>query len=364
MPEENGIIESLTTEERSRDLNFTIDPGFVNRRKIETLLGEKGMQVIDRLINQLPATWNREIRIEHIYTRAILRFCKVNKVCTLEAILANPTPLSVKGVMFCSTEKFAPCRNVYDTERANSKIIPKGNCDYKIEVQYSTKHIFSDTQRSELYEGEEMSLIAELHGKKDNLLIFHPFIIGAPCLITDNPKWKNEIMFWGYEFGENFIEDFDEFNKIKSIEKPVDINQMKYISEKAFKICLTEILGNSAKKDWGGERSDHYTAHLHLNGKRVTAAFLLKGPGGGFRPMGLNHLGKKNDQIYRLAQEPADIFFVQHCHEITPPVRATLRAFVVQPSCSRRYCLIDGRDSLSLLKAYNLYERALELSNH
>jgi len=364
MLEENGIMASLTTEERSRNLNFTIDPGFVNRRKIETLLGEKGMQVIDRLINQLPATWNREIRIDHIYTRAILRFCKVNKVKALGLILSNPTLPPRKGIMFCSTEKFAPCKNVYDTKRAISKIIPNGNCDHEIEVHYSTRHIFSDTQRFELHKGEEMSLIAELHDKKDNLLIFHPFVIGAPWLTTENPKWQKEITFWGYEFGENFVEDFDEFNKIKSIEKPVGIEPMKYISEKAFKICLTEILGDSPTKDWSGETSDHYTAHLHLNGKQVTAAFLLKGPGSGFRPMGLNHLGKNNDQIYRLAQEPANILFVQHCHEIAPPVRATLRAFAVQPSCLKRYCLIDGRDSLRLLKAYNLYERALKLSNH
>ena len=39
-------------------------------------------------------------------------------------------------------------------------------------------------------------------------------------------------------------------------------------------------------------------AHLHLKGSRMTAAFLLKGPAR-FVPMGLNHLGKNNDQIVR-----------------------------------------------------------------
>ena len=79
--------------------------------------------------------------------------------------------------------------------------------------------------------------------------------------------------------------------------------------------------------------------------------------------MSLNHLGKNNDQIVRLAHEPADVLFVQHCHDILPSVRETLRAFAVQPNRPRRYCLIDGRDSLRLLNAYGLFERAVELSS-
>lgn len=78
--------------------------------------------------------------------------------------------------------------------------------------------------------------------------------------------------------------------------------------------------------------------------------------------MGLNHLGKNNDQIFRLAQAPAGLLVVQHCHEIQEPVRATLRAFAVQPGAVRRYCLIDGKDSLRLLIAYDKLDRARELS--
>lgn len=78
--------------------------------------------------------------------------------------------------------------------------------------------------------------------------------------------------------------------------------------------------------------------------------------------MGLNHLGKNNDQIVRLSQEPANLLIVQHCHDVLPPVRATLRAFTVQAGGGRRYCIIDGRDSLRLLRAYGKLERALSLT--
>ncbi len=169
-------------------------------------------------------------------------------------------------------------------------------------------------------------------------------------------------MWWSHEFFEHFVEDFDEFNKVPEYPKPTDILPMKQVSEAAFKVCLASPLGDSVSKDWGGETSDYFTAHLHLQGRRVSAAFLLKGPAW-FSPMTLNHLGKNNDQIYRLSQEPVDVLIVQHCHEITPAVRATLRAFAVQPSNPRRYSLIDGRDSLWLLQAYGLYEKSVELTN-
>jgi hypothetical protein len=168
-------------------------------------------------------------------------------------------------------------------------------------------------------------------------------------------------MWWGYDFFENVIEDFDEFSQVRGFPKPKDFQAMKFVTERAFKTCLAEIIGGTPSKDWGGETSDFFSAHLNLNGRRVRGAFLLKGPAR-FAPMTLNTLGKRNDQIVRLAQEPAEVLFVQHCHEIKPPVRQTLRAFAVQPSKPRRYCLIDGRDSLWLLQAYGLYEKGLALS--
>lgn len=185
--------------------------------------------------------------------------------------------------------------------------------------------------------------------------------MGFPWLLDNDQKPDFDIMWWASQFFENFIEDFDEFSKVSNFEMPPDPDPMKNISENAFKTCLATILGDVPQKDWGGETSDFFSSHLNLQGKRVTGAFLLKGPHN-FRPMGLNHLGKNNDQIVRLSHESAEVLFVQHCHDILPPVRETLRAFAVQPSRPRRYCLVDGRDSLRMLYAYDLYEKAMELS--
>ena len=353
------IRDSLSIEERSLPLEHTIDPGFVHQRKIQTIIGDGGMNIIDQAISRLPdlPAWEKELRIDHIYKDVFLKFCDVNGVKSLEALIAEGG-----GRLFCSTEELAPCEDVYNAERAVSVWVPRGECQRRVEFHYSPKLVKSDTLRGQLHQGDKnISIAAELHEVTEDCLKFHPIIMGSPWLRTYDQKREEKIMWWHYEFFENFVEDFDEFSKVRDFEKPKNYEPMRHISEKAFKRALASILGGKVPTDWGGETSDYFTSHLHLDGKRVTAAFLLKGPAN-FTPMALNHLGKNNDQIVRLSQEPANVLIVQHCHEILPPVRSTLRAFAVQPYGSRRYCLIDGRDSLWLLQAYDLYDKALEWS--
>ena len=349
----------LSPEQRTVDMCLSIDLGFVHHRKIQTLLGQDGMKYIDEAINQLPdqPDWMRSTRINHIYTEAVLIFCKALEIPTLGQILATR-----QGRVFCSTEKLEPTPDIGETERAITRILTPGVDEPIVELHYSPSHIVASTTRTDLRQGETLSIVAQFHSYRDERLVFHPLLMGGPWLSAETEPGPFPAPEWfSYAYFENFIEDIDEFAAVRDTPTPTDFQIMEEISEAAFKQCLVEILGDTAKADWGGETSDHFTSHLHLNGKRTTAAFLLKGPAR-FAPMGLNHLGKNNDQICRLAQEPAQLLVVQHCHDILPPVRTTLREFAVSPGATRRYCLIDGRDSLRLLMAYDKLNRALELS--
>lgn len=353
-----SIREYLSTDERMLPLEATIDPGFVHKRRIQTILGSEGMRLVDELIQRLPSLpdWQREVRIDHIYKDVFLDFCRIHGVPTLLDLLA-----ARKERVFSSTERLGSCPDFFDVKRAVSPWVPRGRTKYRVEFHYSTALVASDTLKGRLQTGSQVSLVAELHSASDKVLVFDPLLMGFPWLRTRDPKWQDRIMWWNYAFFENFIEDFDEFARVRGTPKPSDHSPMKLVSERGFKRALGEILGDATLKDWGGETSDHFTSHLHLKGHRVTAAFLLKGPAR-FAPMGLNHLGKNNDQIVRLAHEPADVLFIQHCHTILPPVRETLRAFAVRPYGARRYCLIDGRDSLWLLQAHGMFDAAVAWS--
>ncbi|MEE3718091.1 hypothetical protein V2H45_15230 [Tumidithrix elongata RA019] len=314
------------------------------------------MKIVDEMLKSIPQDLPeglREVRIDHVYNSVLLKFCELLGIKTLGQILS-----SGQGHMFCSTETFLPCPEVYDAERVFSQVQPAGETSFSVRIEYSTKHIRSDTLRMELHQGALLSIVAMFVRKDGDCLVFRPLVMGAPWLHSQDPAWIDKVMWWNQDFYENFIEDFDEFARIREVPKPDSIDIMRHVPERGFKMSLARILGDRITKDWGGEQSDHYTSNIHLNGRRTTAAFLLKGPAK-FSPMTLNHLGKNNDQIYRLAQEPSEVLFIQHSHDITPPVRATLRAFAVQPGKPRRYCLIDGRDSLWLLNAYGLLDDAM-----
>ena len=103
-------------------------------------------------------------------------------------------------------------------------------------------------------------------------LIVFPLSPKGKVSNIQGPEW------YSHEFFENFIEDIDEFAAVKTEPKPGNIDIMKDISEAAFKQCMAEIINEQTVKDWGGETSDHYSANLHLSGRRITGAFLLKGP--------------------------------------------------------------------------------------
>ena len=126
---------------------------------------------------------------------------------------------------------------------------------------------------------------------------------------------------------------------------------MEKLSESEVKQKICELLKDLPKKDWGGETNDHFSANINIDGQRRSAAFILKGPAK-FSEMKVVHLGTNGDQLIRLAHTPAQVLVVQHCHNISEPVREFLRAIAVQPSNPRHYCFLDGQDTYRLLKAY------------
>lgn len=347
---------------RKIEARMSIDPGFVNHRKVQSVLGDEGIKLINDLISRnvsdkLPEGL-KQTQIDHMYTKVILDFCKVAKIKTFGETYANK-----KGTLFCSTEYLSPVSNIYDVSRAECFILHPENQILDCRLVFSTNKVKSDTLRSQLARGGSFALIAEMTEYRDGNIRYEPLVIGSPVFAHLDEQTSNQLMWLRNVFNEVFIEDIEEF-KLVAANNDVPFEEwkvMEMISERAFKLCLAEILNVIPAKDWGGEASDMFSSLIHLGPKRLTGAFVLKGPAS-FREMSLNHLGKNNDQIVRLANEPAEILFVQHCHEISSAVRATLRAFAVQPSNPRRYCLIDGKDSYRLLKTYNLLEKALKLS--
>jgi hypothetical protein len=94
---------------------------------------------------------------------------------------------------------------------------------------------------------------------------------------------------------------------------------------------------------------------IRIAGQQLSAAFAFKGPAKP-RPLTVADLGKNGDQISRLFAEPCDFVVLQHCHNVTAAVRDPMRAFATRIGRLRPFCIIDGADTVRILRAYGKLE--------
>ncbi len=223
----------------------------------------------------------------------------------------------------------------------------------KLRILFSPENLMSASAWSRLSGHTRLFCFCYIETFNGEEIIARPYLIGDvhTGLEPNSPDAWN-----GRQYGELHIADIDQFSKfsdvLKNEKSTPNLTDMRKISEEEIKVAIAEIVheGN-IPKDWGGEKSDLFTSNLSVSGTFYTAAFLLKGPAK-FSEMKMADLGKNGDQIDRLFSEPADLLILQHCHKVSTSVRNTMRAFASRMHDLRYFTIIDGYDTLRLLKAY------------
>ena len=279
----------------------------------------------------------------------------------LEVLLSSGTLTT--GSMFThhSNYYFVGLRKSYE-ERMNGKDVEPALAYSKLEewkkggrvsFDFHDEHLTSASSWTELSGHRRkfaLGLVTDIQGKNIRAIpyVFANIIDPFSELAGFSGVWTNYL--------EVFVEQIDSFSEIRNNEgqpQKTDLQKLKNISESQVKSAFAEIIGEpNIPKDWGGESSDLFTSRLLVGDQRVSSAFLLKGPSK-FHPMTPSDLGKNGDQIGRLFDEPADLLILQHCHEVRNGVRRQMRAYAHQMGNPRRFCIIDGYDTLRILAAYN-----------
>lgn len=155
---------------------------------------------------------------------------------------------------------------------------------------------------------------------------------------------------------ELFVEDIDSFREAQSIQ-PQEVKALLPLNlpEDEIQTFFEEIIGeNFHQEDWGGELNDLVTSQVKVDGKRIRAAFLLKGSGTKGK-LTIAKCGKNGDQIERLVEAPVDLYVIQHVGEIAQRVIYYLRSKVqlkVSEGQKCQMCILDGTDTARILKAY------------
>lgn len=165
------------------------------------------------------------------------------------------------------------------------------------------------------------------------------------------------------------VDEIENLSKVRSL-KHANVSKKlapPRLPEKVFKYGMANILGNRGKfTDWGGEKSDLYSSHLQIKGKRYAAAIGFKGPAttGTLTPGKMGHNG---DQIQRLYDSDAQVFLVQYEGPIAETVSQQLKGLAVNKSVQDRrtvfYGTIPLEDSYRLrIKYAKEFEKAVKKS--
>lgn len=215
--------------------------------------------------------------------------------------------------------------------------------------EFNPEHITCSTAYRKLSGRSKVFMLAHVDSISGNDIRLRPIIM-ADRIFTGPLKADSPLFHQGLLVCAEEIHEFS--NMRPSDSETWDVSEMGHHPERHIKEWFAEIIheGN-VPKDWAGEHSDLYTTHLHVRGHRARAAFIFKGPSV-FRPLRLKDLGKNGDQIVRLFQEPADLYVLQHCHHVTAAVDHTMRAFASRPQSPSYYCILNGVDTLRILKGY------------
>ncbi|EPG66021.1 hypothetical protein [Leptospira wolffii] len=223
----------------------------------------------------------------------------------------------------------------------------------KLRILYHPGKLMTDSAWGRLSGNSRLYSLAYIESVEKNEVKARPYIIGDLHVDEGKATMISPI----FDYGELSIGSIDSFAKVfdvtdKETTRPV-LTKLKSIPEKDIKHAFAEIIGeNTVPKDWGGEKSDLFSSNVTFKKSKTPTAFLFKGPAN-FSPMTLKHLGKNSDQIDRLFSEPVKIAIIQHCHEITPQVRSLMRAYASRIHDLKYFSIIDGYDTIRLLKAYN-----------
>jgi hypothetical protein len=222
----------------------------------------------------------------------------------------------------------------------------------RLEFEFNDEHLTSASSWHEL-SGQQrkfvLCLVTDIQGGTIKCL---PYVIANIVdthsgLLGGGGPWHDHL-----EVQPSQIDSFEKMQAAKDRLRKASLDPLRNVAEADIKRALAEIINEPmVPKDWGGESSDLFSSRVVLGGRRISTAFLLKGPAK-FHPMTPADLGKNGDQIGRLFSEPADLLVLQHCHEVTVAVRKQMRAYAQQMGNPRRFCIIDGYDTLRILKAY------------
>lgn len=326
---------------------------YLSRDRVLSLIKNQGLPSdIHRSLSGLPVSMASAI-LSNDVGAFVLKAISVGDIKTLQELLMEGK--AQKGQLFIYSGRitgkgFGANNKAPGLEMYTTLTSPFENV--KLSLAFSKSGLVNDTAYTRLSGVTTPFVFAYIAEAEDGAIRAIPIVIGD---LVDSDISIPSLLSFGISLLPEEVEQFSAIDRTWTPSK-TKFELMRTIPEKCVKELICALLQQEPQHDWGGEESDIFTSGLLVGGKRMTGAFLLKGPAK-FHPMKPTDLGKNGDQIYRLFNIPADVYVVQHCHSIEPSVRAMAEAFAIRRNLTApcRLLFLDGRDTARLLKANGLW---------
>lgn len=330
---------------------------YLNTRRLAELTGVDIPVIAQRTLNENSGERAQAMRFASKVANELLKGGKIPSLTRLFAAQGpqeNALIASLWGVFTFRGVSEALMREQQGKAKkpaSFSATIPLGDAEYQLSGELSNDHMFSDTTARALSNKRRVLMVGRFEQREGQIEV-EPYIIGD--MLEDVGSGFR--LSWGQR-ARAYPGIIDSFAKISEVRAstPAELKTLLTVPEEDIKHAFAAIIGEPfVPKDWGGEKSDLQTSHVHIEGQPASAAFIFKGPSlrGEMHPA---NMGKRGDQLVRAFDEPVDLIVIQHCHKIANSVVRLAEALAVDAVRPRRYCIIDGEDTVRILKAYGMF---------
>ncbi len=299
--------------------------------------------------------WTQRVhRDQDAYTERLERWLRTHEVPALETVVLDGR-CCVGRIIWTeldfhwsdvASERLA-CHNGSTDVRSDFHAIAAITDDEHRHVHgtFNPIRLTCSTSNSELHGVRMQYMLAQIAAVDLRTIELRPLAIATRLLPPPPHRWASD---W-QRIDPRQVDQFAEADWTANLQLS-DLEPLRDVPEAEVKIIIADLLGEKVvPKDWGGEQCDLWTSNLLVDGRPHTAAFLLKGPGA-WKPMTIKLLGKNGDQLNRLADTAAEVLVVQHCNVIRPEVWSMVQRLASDYRNPRRYMIIDGFDTVRLLR--------------
>jgi hypothetical protein len=326
---------------------ISLEPYFLHQEQVIGLLGaERAALALDRSSRSTGLTMTAPYALA-------TALAEVLPVLGIEELQKLVHEQQLRKGQVVGVEQTFQFRRAKDRDQAGDKPIDFHatlNTDDGVTVlgSFNSSRLVAESAAGQLKGNRSAYLVGTVTAFDGSHVELRPAFVGVRSFIEDE-----ELVAYGITSSRRvYPADVDQF-AAADFRRPArqqNLNALLATPEETVKNALAATIGELfVHKDWGGEKSDLYSSRLQIQGRQVSTAWLLKGPGFP-KPMTVRALGKNGDQIVRLFSEPAELLVIQHCHEITTNVVSMMETYAHDLRNPRRYMILDGPDTAKILQ--------------